>query len=177
MKRTPLARHPCSIAHALDVAGEWWTPLILRDVAYGLTRFREIQEDLQISANVLADRLATLVAAGILETRPYQERPRREEYVLTQKGEELVPALLALMRWGDRWTWPEGRGPVRCVHDACGEEVRVEVRCPTCEREVDVRELRALPGAPVADVPREHDPGYVSGRRLYTTPGGIALSR
>src|SRR5689334_11320114 len=116
MKRTALSDQPCSIARALDAAGEWWTPLILRDVAYGVTRFREIQEDLGISANVLADRLQALVDEGILEPRAYQERPRRHEYRLTAKGTELVPVLLALKRWGDRWKWPAGRGPVRVAH-------------------------------------------------------------
>ena len=91
MKRTDLSRHPCSIARALDAAGEWWTPLILRDVAYGIGRFREIQEDLGISANVLSDRLETLVAEGLLETRVYQSRPERHEYRLTEKGRDLVP--------------------------------------------------------------------------------------
>ncbi len=176
MKRTALAGHPCSIAHTLDIAGEWWTPLILRDIAYGIRRFREIQDDLCISANVLADRLDGLLAEGILETRPYQERPRREEYVLTRKGAELIPALLALMRWGDRWTWPEGRGPVRCVHDECGEEVRVELRCPHCERELEAGEVRALPGAPVAHPPGEHEPGHLSGQRLYLAPQGLSLT-
>src|SRR2546425_10955836 len=105
MKRTSLERHPCSIARTLDIAGEWWTPLIVRDVAYGLRRFNELEEDLGISANVLSDRLETLVREGILETRAYQARPQRSEYVLTRKGMDLVPALIALMRWGDRWAW------------------------------------------------------------------------
>jgi DNA-binding HxlR family transcriptional regulator len=103
VKRTSLSNHPCSIARTLDVAGEWWTPLILRDVAYGVRRFGEIQEDLGISANVLSDRLDGLVAEGILERRVYRERPQRHEYRLTEKGVELIPALLALMQWGDRW--------------------------------------------------------------------------
>src|ERR1019366_10354701 len=88
----PIYTHPCSIARTLDVIGESWTPLILRDVAYGVRRFGEIQEDLGISANVLADRLEALVGEGILETRVYQERPRRSEYVLSEKGSELIPA-------------------------------------------------------------------------------------
>jgi DNA-binding HxlR family transcriptional regulator len=175
MQRTTLGEHPCSIARTLDVAGEWWTPLILRDVAYGVQRFREIQEDLGISANVLSDRLQGLVAEGILETHAYQERPRRHEYRLTEKGAELVPALLALMQWGDRWQWPGGRGPVRVVHEECGEEVRVELRCPHCERELEARELRAKPGVRPSRPPAEHEPGNISGRRLYAAADGVAL--
>jgi DNA-binding HxlR family transcriptional regulator len=177
MRRTTLADQPCSIARTLDAAGEWWSPLILRDVAYGVRRFREIQEDLGISANVLADRLATLVDEGLLETRIYQERPRRREYRLTEKGAELIPVLLALKQWGDRWKWPGGLGPVRAVHEACGHEVRVEVRCESCEREVDHHELRARPGAGLLRPPGEHEPGYVSGRRLYSAEDGIRLDR
>jgi DNA-binding HxlR family transcriptional regulator len=166
MKRTPLDHHPCSIARTLDVVGEWWTPLILRDVAYGVRRFGEIQEDLGISANVLADRLEALVSEGILQTRPYQERPPRHEYRLTEKGAELVPALLALMQWGDRWKWPGRQGPVRVVHADCGSEVRVGVNCPECERELTSAELRAKPRPGVVSPPREHEPGHITGKRL-----------
>ena len=116
MKRTDLSHHPCSIARTLDVAGEWWTPLILRDVAYGVRRFGEIQEDLGISANVLADRLETLVAEGILEPAPTSSARSATSTALTEKGADLVPALLALMQWGDRWAWPDGSGPVRVRH-------------------------------------------------------------
>ncbi|HEY1450833.1 MAG TPA: helix-turn-helix domain-containing protein [Solirubrobacteraceae bacterium] len=176
MKRTALGHHPCSIARTLDVAGEWWTPLILRDVAYGVRRFAAIQEDLGISANVLSDRLETLVAEGILQRSVYQQRPERHEYRLTEKGADLIPALLALMQWGDRWMWPEARGPVRVLHEQCGHDVRVELRCPQCEREVAAAELRAKPHAGVTDPPGEHQPGAVSGRRLLESREGVRLN-
>lgn len=176
MKRTSLSSHPCSIARTLEVAGEWWTPLILRDVAYGVRRFRDLQADLGISANVLSDRLETLVQNGLLERRVYLERPERLEYRLTEKGLDLVPALLALMRWGDKWAWEEGKGPVRVLHEACGHEVTVEVRCPHCDRGAAASELRAHPGAKVPDPPGEDDPGFLSGRLLYTSAGGIGLA-
>jgi DNA-binding HxlR family transcriptional regulator len=175
MKRTALVDHPCSIARALDAAGEWWSPLILRDVAYGVRRFGEIEQDLGISANVLADRLETLVAEGLLETRVYQQRPQRHEYHLTEKGADLIPALLALMAWGDRWTWPRGRGPVRVVHEDCGHEVSVEVRCPECERAVAVEELRAKPRRGVTGAPAAGEPGCLSGQLL--AGGGVRLER
>jgi DNA-binding HxlR family transcriptional regulator len=177
MKRTSLADHPCSIARALDAAGEWWTPLILRDVAYGVRRFRDLQEDLGISANVLADRLEALLGERILETRVYQARPERSEYHLTQKGAELLPALLALMQWGDRWSWAGGRGPVRVTHEDCGHPVRVELRCEHCERAVQTRELRATLGGELSRAPREGQPGSVSGRRLHEAIGGEPLAR
>lgn len=178
MKRTSLRAHPCSIARALDIAGEWWTPLILRDVAYGVRRFRELQEDLGISANVLSDRLATLVRGGLLESRVYQQRPQRHEYLLTQKGLELMPALVALMQWGDRWTWEGGRAPVRVLHEECREPVSVQLGCSHCERPVTAAELVAVPGDPVPDPPGEEDPGYLSGRRLYAAAAaGVPLGR
>ncbi len=176
MKRTGLSDQPCSIARTLDVAGEWWTPLILRDVAYGVRRFGAIQEDLGISANVLSDRLETLVAEGILQRSLYQERPERYEYGLTEKGADLIPALLALMQWGDRWAWAGRRGPVRVQHAECGHDVRVEVRCPHCERELAASELRATARRGVVDPPGEHEPGAVSGRRLIEGGAqGVAL--
>jgi DNA-binding HxlR family transcriptional regulator len=175
MKRTSLGTHPCSIARTLDVAGEWWTPLILRDVAYGVRRFGEIQEDLGISANVLSDRLEALLAEGLLERRLYQRRPERHEYRLTEKGADLIPALLALMQWGDRWKWPGGRGPVGVTHEQCGHEVRVEMRCEHCERETRASELRAKARGGVAQAPGAHEPGSVSARRLLSTRAGVSL--
>jgi DNA-binding HxlR family transcriptional regulator len=176
MKRTSLGHHPCSIARALNVAGEWWTPLILRDVAYGVRRFREIQEDLGISANVLSDRLQTLVDHGLLETRVYQQRPSRHEYRLSEKGADLIPTLLALMQWGDHWAWPDAHGPVRVTHEDCGHEVRVEVHCPHCEHEVTYDELRAKPRGRRLDPPAEPMPGSISGRHLYSSEDGVRLN-
>ena len=177
VKRSELGHHPCSIARTLDVVGEWWTPLIVRDVAYGVRRFGAIQEDLGISANVLSDRLETLVAEGILERSRYRERPERYEYALTEKGAELIPALLALMQWGDRWAWSGSRGPVRVQHGECGHDVRVEVRCPHCERELGAAELQVTAHGGVVDAPGEHEPGAVSGRRLLEGGArGVALA-
>jgi DNA-binding HxlR family transcriptional regulator len=175
MKRTSLGDHPCSIARAVDIAGEWWTPLILRDVSYGVRRFREIQEDLGISANVLADRLESLVAAGVLETHIYQDRPERYEYHLTEKGLDLLPALLALMSWGDKWAWGTGQGPVRVVHESCGHRVTVEIRCPHCDRATAPAVLRATLSVRRAQLPAEDSPGHVSGRRLGSSHAGVQL--
>ncbi len=175
MKRTALSQHPCSIARALDVTGEWWTLLIVRDVAYGVRRFREIQEDLGVSANVLSERLETLVREGILERAVYQERPRREEYHLTEKGAELIPVLLALMQWGDRWAWGRGRGPVRVEHAGCGHGAHVSVRCERCERELEPAELRARLLGGARGAPEEHSPGSVSARQLLSSRNGLRL--
>jgi DNA-binding HxlR family transcriptional regulator len=93
----------CSIARALEVVGERWTLLIIRDVFLGLRRFDQLQESLGIARNVLTERLGRLVDEGILERVPYSERPTRYEYRLTDKGLELNVALTALRQWGDKY--------------------------------------------------------------------------
>jgi DNA-binding HxlR family transcriptional regulator len=101
LKRTYEGQN-CSIARALELVGERWTLLIVRDAFLGLRRFDEFQESLGVARNVLTDRLTRLVLEGILERVRYQERPERFEYRLTEKGRELAVPLLALMQWGDR---------------------------------------------------------------------------
>jgi DNA-binding HxlR family transcriptional regulator len=93
----------CSIARTLEVVGDRWTLLVVRDIALGKRRFDQLQTGLGIASNVLCDRLNRLVAEGVLERVPYSERPERFEYRLTPKGRELGIPLLALMQWGDRY--------------------------------------------------------------------------
>src|ERR1700712_3401895 len=110
----------CSIARALEVVGERWTLLILRNAVFaGTTRFRDFQLSLGIATNVLASRLDALVDSGIMERPTAPDRASAHQYVLTDKGRELTPVLIALTEWGDRWAAPEGP-PIRYVHDACG---------------------------------------------------------
>jgi DNA-binding HxlR family transcriptional regulator len=151
MQRTPLNEMACSLARSLDVAGEWWTPLIVRDVWFGARRFEEIQRDLGLSRKVLADRLRTLVDEGILERRPYQEHPVRHKYVLTPKGRELMQAFFALMAWGDRWTAERVGPPMVLRHERCGEIVHAEVVCSACAEPLRAEETRIVrgPGARV----------------------------
>jgi DNA-binding HxlR family transcriptional regulator len=98
----------CPIARSLARVGEWWSILILRDAFYGLTRFDEFQKSLEIAPNILTRRLNGLVEAGLLERRQYSERPPRSEYVLTERGRDFRPVLLALLTWGNRHFAPEG---------------------------------------------------------------------
>ena len=147
----------CSVARALEVVGERWTLLILRDAFLGLRRFEEFQEDLGIARNVLADRLARLVETGVLEKRAYSERPLRHEYRLTDKGRDLWPAVFALARWGDRHDAPEGP-PVIFEHRDCGGRIDDHRICEACGAPVEVRDVRmrwgpgakARPGSPLA---------------------------
>lgn len=121
----------CRIAHSLDVVGEKWSLLVLREAFLGLRRFDDLQEALGCARNLLSDRLGKLVAEGVLERVAYQEpgQRRRHEYQLTEKGLELLPILVALMQWGDRWTSDDDGPPVEIRHRDCGAEVRAVLAC------------------------------------------------
>jgi DNA-binding HxlR family transcriptional regulator len=146
MKRTSFETMNCSIARTLEVVGEWWTLLILRDAFRGVTRFDDFQENLGIARNVLTARLKTLVEHEILERRRYQEHPERHEYLLTERGLDLFPVIASLMRWGDRWAaGPEGP-PVVLVHEACGHDAHPVLTCSHCGSEATATSMRAEPG-------------------------------
>lgn len=153
MQRTSFAGIHCSIARTLDVAGEWWTPLVLRDVALGLRRFDEIQRDLGLSRKLLADRLQTLIEHGVLERRAYQQNPPRFDYVLTEKGRDLMPVLMAVMAWGDRWTAGEDGPPLRLRHAACGQDTEPTVSCSCCGEPLRYSELVPRPGPGARSAP------------------------
>ena len=108
MQRTSFGNMHCPIARSLDRVGEWWSILILRDAFYGLTRFDEFQKSLGVAPNMLTRRLNALVEAGLLERRAYQDRPPRFDYVLTARGRDFHPVLLALLAWGNKHFAPEG---------------------------------------------------------------------
>lgn len=146
MQRTSLAEFPCSIARTLDIVGEWWTPLIVRDVYLGLRRFDQLQANLGISRKVLTERLARLVDAGVLERHSYSTRPPRDEYLLSTAGRELVPVLLALMAWGDRWTAGTDGPPMRVRHTGCGQHATPEVHCSGCGETLHADNIAAEPG-------------------------------
>ncbi|MFN0096420.1 MAG: winged helix-turn-helix transcriptional regulator [Dehalococcoidia bacterium] len=150
MSRVPFAEMSCSIARALDVVGERWTLLVVREAFGGTRRFEDFLERLPIARNVLAERLATLVAHGVLERRPYHERPERYEYGLTERGMDLYPVLIALMHWGEEHTPPGLRPSTRIVHGDCGHGVRAAIECLACERLVSPGETRGLPGFALA---------------------------
>jgi DNA-binding HxlR family transcriptional regulator len=146
MQRTSFADISCSIARTLEVVGEWWTPLILRDVYLGITRFDDLQHDLGISRKVLAERLDHLVTHGVLERQPYQQHPIRHQYLLSDKGRDLVPVLFALMSWGDRWTAGAAGAPMRLRHDGCGVLVTAEITCAHCGGPLTAENVTVEPG-------------------------------
>ena len=145
----------CSIARTLELVGERWTTLILRDVFLGVRRFEELQGDLGVARNVLAARLERLLAAGVLEKVPYQSRPLRHEYRLTEKGLDLWPVLFELMRWGDRHASSPGGPPVLVRHRGCGGIIGERRICGRCSQPVGIADVRAELGPGAGE---EHSP-------------------
>jgi len=128
----------CSIARALEILGERWTLLILREVLLGRRRFEEIRRNTGVATNILTDRLATLVEHGVLERR-------EDEYVPTRKAIDANPVLVALLQWGDAHAAPDGP-PRVLVHARCGHDAHPQLQCAHCEEEIRPGELRVRPG-------------------------------
>ena len=133
----------CSIGRAMEILGERWTFLILRESFYGVRRFSDMQRNLGIARNILSARLQLLVRTGILEKRRYQEEPERFEYKLTEKGLALYPAVVAIMRWGDEHL-SQGDAPVVLRH-TCGHLADPVLVCAHCRDELDPRAVTPEP--------------------------------
>jgi DNA-binding HxlR family transcriptional regulator len=129
----PLEVRPCSLAAALDVLGERWSLLALREIGYGVHRFARIAGYTGASRDILADRLRKLESAGVIERRQYSEHPPRHEYHLTEAGRDLFPVILALYQWGDKWAVDT---PALVRRHSCGQPVQVDLRCHHCGRPV-----------------------------------------
>lgn len=138
------SRQTCGIAGTLEIVGDPWTILILRDAFLGVRRFEQWQERLGVARNVLAARLKTLVAHGVMETRAYSERPPRNEYVLTAKGQDLRGVLLTLADWGNRHVY-DGAPPMQFVHDHCGKPFTPKIVCEACGEGLIPGDLRQGP--------------------------------
>ncbi|MEV7070072.1 helix-turn-helix domain-containing protein [Streptomyces sp. NPDC093990] len=138
------ATQECSIARALEIVGERWTLLVVRDALYGVRRYNDFLVHLGIPRAVLATRLQMLTEEGILEKRRYQESPPRDEYVITERGIALWPALRALGRWGREH---HGESALRTFHHAeCGTELGAWGECPACATVVPVADVLMVPG-------------------------------
>src|ERR1700722_19033594 len=156
VERKSFAAMDCSVAQCLEVIGEWWSMLIVRDVFMGVTRFEDFQRRLGISRNILQQRLKTLVDTGVLVRVPYSEHPPRDDYRLTDKGRDLWPVLTAMRQWGDRHAAPSGP-PLEVTHKACGSSADVKLVCGSCGERVGPRDVEAR-------TRRGHRPGLVPGR-------------
>ncbi|MGW1678279.1 winged helix-turn-helix transcriptional regulator [Saccharopolyspora sp. NPDC002376] len=145
-------RENCSAARALELVGERWSLLIIRNAVFaGMTRFSEFERRLGVAPNVLAKRLEWFVSTGLMEQRPTSDGAN--EYVLTPKGRELGLVIMALTEWGDRWAAPDGP-PIVFQHEECGGSVHVPTKCEACGRSPEIAEIVAVPG-----------PGAEPGRR------------
>jgi DNA-binding HxlR family transcriptional regulator len=144
LKHRPVAPRACSIARTLELIGEKWALLALREVFLGVRRFDAIQANTGAPRDILSARLRKLTAGGLLERRQYQERPARFEYRLTQAGRELLPVLLTLMQWGDRHL-ADGHPPLTYRH-RCGADLDPVLVCGACGEPVERRDLTVSPG-------------------------------
>lgn len=143
MKRGRWNQEPCPIARTVDLIGDWWTPVILREAFMGRRRFDDFQRALDVSRGVLAARLSHLVDEGLLEKRLYETRPPRYEYVLSEKGRDFYPVLAAMWRWGSDWLWEPGTEPPIELYDRdSGAPVKPRVVDERSGSPIDVRKLR-----------------------------------
>jgi DNA-binding HxlR family transcriptional regulator len=140
MTNTAPVPRPCSIASALDVLGERWALLMLREVHYGVHRFDAIQRNVGAPRDVLTKRLNRLVEAGVIERRQYSQRPPRFEYHPTAAGDDLRPVLLLLDAWGARWMPDRPQTEDTFIHD-CGRELQPALVCRACGRPVTGRDI------------------------------------
>ena len=146
MERTPLADFACSIARTLDIVGEWWTLLVLRDLFLGVERFDELQRDLGLASNVLSARLRKLVAARVVDRLPVPGDARASRYVLTERGRDLYPVLLSLMAWGDKWLAGRAGPPLALRHRRCGAVTAAVPHCSVCGEPLALHDLDFGPG-------------------------------
>ena len=146
MPKQAFADISCSIARAVDVIGQRWTPLVVRDLFAGMAKFEGIRRDLGIASNILAARLDELERNGVVERRRYQSTPARYEYVLTERGRDLYPVIATLLAWGDKWLSAPDGPPVLTVHADCGHATTAKVVCAECGAELNAGNAIHAPG-------------------------------
>lgn len=146
MKRASLKDMQCSIAQTLEVVGEWWTLLVLREVFFGRRRFIEMLDDLGIARNILTDRLNKLVEEGLLVRHDARGAGGRHEYRLTEQGIELLPVLITLMQWGDKWRRLPNGAPTELVHRTCNHKTTPMLVCSHCDEPLAATTISARPG-------------------------------
>ena len=146
MTRNNIDMLNCSIADALNLIGEWWTILILREAFFGSCRFEEFQQHLGIARNILTARLNKLCDHGILERVPVKQGAKRHEYKLTTMGRDLLPVLVALTQWGDRWLHQSDGAPSSFIERETGEKIAEIGVFSKDGRQLKPRELALIPG-------------------------------
>jgi len=162
MKWESIADQCCSVARSMAILGDRWTILVLREAFAGRRRFEEFLEGVGASRAIIADRLTKLSEAGIFERVAYQEHPPRHEYRLTPKGTELLPVLLSLIAWGDKWLDDDLGPPRLIVHGSCGKPTRPYLSCSECGEPIG-HDVRDEPGPGTFNA-RKPDPRWPKGR-------------
>jgi len=143
VRRTRFEAAPCPLARTADLLGDWWSPLILRDLLLGRSRFGELQASLEISKGVLAQRIKRFEDEGVVTRNRYQEHPPRDEYVLTDKGRALWEVMAAMWRFGDEWLFEDGAGAaIELVDTRTGDPIRPQVVDATTGRPLDLESTR-----------------------------------
>ena len=145
MKWSELSQARCSVARAVAVIADRWTLMIMRDLFLGVLRFEDIERRLGISRSIIADRLKVLVDEGVLRKEPYQERPVRHEYRLTEKGLALHPVMIAIAHWGDVH-YAEDGPPLLHRHETCGCDFAPLMTCSECHEPLTARDVSVRPG-------------------------------
>ncbi|WP_066910253.1 winged helix-turn-helix transcriptional regulator [Millisia brevis] len=150
MKTRSFASWPCTVARTVDILGDAWSVLILREAFYGLRRFDEFVVSLSIPRNTLTARLNALIEHGLVRKVQYQSEPVRHEYELTESGRDFFPVMVAMKTWGDKWTAHAEPLPIILRHNICGHELHATVVCDECGREVRLDDTtpHAGPGFP-----------------------------
>jgi DNA-binding HxlR family transcriptional regulator len=157
VERKSFGEMDCSIAQCLEVVGEWWSLLILRDAFMGVSKFDVFQRRLGISRNILQQRLERLVEERVLTKSSYSEHPPRFDYRLTDKGRDLWPVINAMRQWGDHYAAPNGP-PVVMMHTTCGEQTSAVLVCDHCGEPMDLHTVRVKAG-------KHHDPSVIYQRK------------
>jgi len=145
MARTSLAHLDCSVANTVEMVSDPWTILILRDAFQGVRRFDQFVESLGIARNTLTNRLERLVGDGIMRTDPYQDKPVRYEYRLTERGKDLFDVLMTLWSYGERWNPPDSPGRQRAIHLDCGHDADAVAHCGSCGERITRHNIRIEP--------------------------------
>ncbi len=154
MERKSFAAMNCSVAQCLEVVGEWWSVLLIRDALLGVTKFDDFWRRLGISKNILASRLNHLIDRGVMYKSQYSTKPERYEYLLTDKGRDLWTVISAMREWGDRYEAPNGP-PVEVQHRTCGHVTNMIAVCSHCGERLESRDLKMVSG------PGATEPGFL----------------
>lgn len=161
MRRQDVDLQVCSIARAMPLIGDSWTMLIIRGVFFGLHRFTELQQSLDINRNRLTERLNLLVENGIVEKSLYDEARARYEYRLTEKGADLYPVLMSIVGWGDKWLADKDGAPLEYVHKTCKQVMSPKYHCDCCGDELEARSVSVQAGPGITKkLKRGEDTGF-----------------